>query len=228
MKTDPTSIEFLAADYDYVPAPTAAAQHVPEWLKQMPPDVQTRKGEGFGTNSTLKRCMPFVDAMTAGYVIPIAGDVQFYMADATNLDIVSPEHLVEWQNDQVFPGAPFGQRIIVKFMNRWVVRTPPGYSTLFLPLLNQVRMPFQILAGLVETDTYYNQVHFPAICLMRPGEAFQLKRGTPIVQAIPIARETFKSTLGEVDAAQVAATKDGLKANEHLYRETNWEKKSYR
>jgi len=228
VENEPKSIQFLTNEPDYVPPPTPAVHHVPDWLRQMPAEVMTTKGSPSGENSTLKRCMPFVDAMTCGYMLPITADVQFYMPDAMNLDIVSPEKLVTWQNDEVFPGAPFDKRMILKFRNPWVVQTPPGYSTLFLPLLNQLTLPFTILAGLVETDTYYNEVYFPSICLMRPGQMFELKRGTPIVQAIPIKRESWTAAINPVDATRLAEAKAALKANTHSYRETNWEKKTYR
>jgi hypothetical protein len=222
------SIQFLTHEPEHLPVPTPAAQHIPEWLKQMPPEVICTKAEPVGPNSTVKRCMPFVDAITCGYVLPLAGDVKFYMADAKNLDIVSPEKLVTWQNDEVFPGEPFGPRLIIKFINPWVLQTPPGYSTLFVPLLNKFVMPFQILAGLVETDTYYNEVYFPAICMLRPGQFFEMARGTPFVQAIPIKREVWQSTIGQIDNSRLAESKAALRANTHLYREANWAKKTYR
>jgi hypothetical protein len=226
VENEPKTVEFLTNDHEYVPPPTPAAYQIPDWLKQMPPEFVSAVSRE--SHSTVKRCMPFVDAMSCGYVIPIAGDVQFYMADAVNLDIVSPEGLVGMQNEEGFPGDPFGQRIIIKFINPWVVQTPPGYSTLFLPLLNQYTMPFQILAGLVETDTYYNEVYFPAICTMRPGQAFQLTRGTPIVQAIPIKREPWNSAVSQVDTTRLAQVKAAKQSNKHVYREANWEKKTYR
>ena len=229
VETEPPCISFLTAQPDHTPSPTPAALHIPDWLKQMPAEVaMMQREEQAGPNGTAKRCLPFVDAMTVGYILPLAADVQFYMPDALNLDIVSPEKLVDWQNERGFPGAPFAQQIVVKFINPWVVQTPPGYSTLFVPMLNQFRFPFQLLSGLVETDTYYNEVYFPAVCLMRPGEVVELKRGTPLVQAIPIKRETFKSNVGEVDAIKLYQYKQELKANVHKYRDDNWQKKTYR
>ena len=227
VQTESPTISFLTAQPADVPAPSPAAQHIPDWLKQMPANVTLTTGAP-GPAGSVKKCMPFVDAMTCGYLIPIAGDVKFYMTDATNLDIISPEELVTWQSHEQVPGAPFEQRMIVKFRNPWVVQTPPGYSTLFTPMLNQLNLPFQILAGLVETDRFYNEVYFPAINMMRPGQMFELKKGTPIVQAIPIKREPWTSTVTQVDAAKLKQAKADLHANEHLYRETNWEKKTYR
>lgn len=228
VENDTKTITFLADEPDKFPAPTSAAQHVPDWLKRMPADVTVTNLGSPQSNSSLKRCMPFVDAMTCGYMIPLAGDVQFEMVDEFHINIVSPEEIVTWQNAETFPGAPFAQNMILKFRNPWIVQTPPGYSTLFVPVMNQMTMPFQILAGLVETDTYYNQVYFPAICLMDPGDRFELKRGTPIVQAIPIKRELWTSSAGQIDTARLAELKSAKESNPHIYWEQNWQKKSYR
>ena len=228
VNNDTKTITFLTGKPDDFPAPRPAAQYVPEWLKQMPADVTVTTSGSPQPNSSLKRCLPFVDAMTCGYVIPVTGDVQLHMVDQFKIDIVSPEHIIGWQNAETFPGAPFAQNIILKFRNPWVVQTPPGYSTLFLPMLNQMTIPLQVLAGLVETDTYYNEVYFPAICLMDPGDRFELKRGTPIVQAIPIKREAWTSSVGQIDAARLAGLKSAKECNPHIYWDENWRKKSYR
>ena len=59
-----SAIEFHTqpALLDRIPHPYPAGQHVPEWLKEMPQD--------FEHGGTLKRCPPFLAAMTAGYIIP--------------------------------------------------------------------------------------------------------------------------------------------------------------
>jgi len=224
----PNLIAFLTNQPDDVAPPTPAAQHIPEWLKQMPAEVHVSQLNLPKSSGSVKKCMPFVDAMTCGYTIPITADVTFYMPDEQHLDIVDPETLVTWQSNDQYPGAPFHQKMVLKFRNPWVVQTPPGYSTLFVPMLNQLTLPFQVLAGLVETDTYYNEVYFPAICMMRPGQMFELKRGTPIVQAIPIKREPWASFVADTDSERLKQTKSGMKTNEHLYRDEMWEKKTYR
>jgi hypothetical protein len=68
-------------------------------------------------------------------------------------------------------------------------------------------------AGVVETDTWYRPVHFPALCTMRPGTQVKLDKGTPLAQAIPFKREAWRSALQD---------------NLHEYRDAHWTKKEYR
>src|SRR5687768_12165698 len=64
-------IEFqIRADLkDDVPRPYPAKSAIPDWYRNMPTEAAT---PGF---STVKRCPPFLDAMTAGYIIPVPTDI---------------------------------------------------------------------------------------------------------------------------------------------------------
>jgi len=60
-------IEFLCAEEDYgiIPTPYPAKKNIPDWYKALPPKI----GNKGLKSSTLKRCMPFLDAMMVGYII---------------------------------------------------------------------------------------------------------------------------------------------------------------
>lgn len=198
--------------------------------QNMPAQVDIEEG---GSLNTAKVCMPFVDAMSCGYVIPLRATVRFFMREAGKLEYDHPEweahgKAVSYQPAPGYRGAPFEQMLVVKFINHWIVKTPPGVSTLFVPLLNQYTMPFQVLSGLVDTDTYYRPVFFPAVCLMQPGASFILERGSPLVQAIPIRRDAWRSECAKWDVeAHEHAEAMALK-NVHHYRDDNRAKKEYR
>src|SRR2546421_6325607 len=61
-----------------IPHPYPASHHVPEWMKQMPAD--------FEQGGTLKRCPPFLAAMTAGYIIPAPADAKLIMQQDGTLE----------------------------------------------------------------------------------------------------------------------------------------------
>jgi hypothetical protein len=209
------------------PKPTTAARILPQWLKDMPGEF-ANPDLGGQAMSTLKRCAPFVDAMTCGYVLPLACEVSFFMRDAANLDFAQTVQVVETQPLGQYRDAPFGNLLLVKFRNPWIVMTPPGYSTLFVPLINQHLMPFQMLAGFVETDNYYREINFPAICTMRPGQRCVLPKGMPIIQAIPIKRESWEANVSSWDEERVQAHFRAMQANVHFYKDEDWVKKNYR
>lgn len=214
------------------PPPFRAARTVPDWLKNMPMQRDVPNTQG-GYIRTVKNCLPFLDAMNCGYVIPLRSTVHFFLKDRQTLEYHCPDfardgETVGGQPNLGFEGAPFGQMVAVKFINHWVIKTPPGYSTLFLPLLNQFHLPFQVLSGLVDTDTYYRDVFLPAICLMQPGTRCVLERGTPLVQVVPFKRETWRSANGQLDIRAREASEARARENVHHYRDTNWQKKEFR
>ena len=220
-------IEFHFAPGQDYPAPFPAIKAVPEWLKMMPTDV-AKVEEGSTATGTVKKCPPFVEAMTCGYVLPVASDVTFFMRAPGALDFEQSEPVIGSHSAAQYSGSPFANQLIIKFANPWIVKTPPGYSTLFVPLLNQFTIPFQLLAGLVETDTFYKSVHFPSICMMQPGQRFVLPKGTPIVQAIPIKRESWHSKVLLGDLPKAEGHFNAQNANPHFYKDECWIKKDFR
>jgi hypothetical protein len=225
-------IEFHASDPTRFPAPFPASRGVPQWLKDMPMDQPrpgpTPDGSAAQPIPTVKRCPPFLESMTCGYLIPLPGDVVFTREQNGILRFQAQGKIVDAQLPQEVRGTPMQGQLIVKFVNPWIIKTPPGYSTLFLPPLNKFDTPFQVLSGLVETDTYYRPVHFPTICLMAPGTSITLKRGTPIAQAIPIKREEWQSQAVPWDDNARKQIELAMHAERHdFYKDRFWKKKSY-
>jgi hypothetical protein len=215
-------------DPSQLPAPYPATRAVPDWLKNMPTEQTETLGPVVSQIPTVKQCPPFLEAMTCGYIIPLAGDVTFTMEASGELRFTSHGNLVDAQHPLQVRGSPMQKSLIVKFNNPWVVRTPAGYSTLFLPPLNQYRTPFQVLSGLVETDTYYRQVHFPSICLLRPGQTVTLHRGSPLAQAIPIKREDWQAQIGVSDLSARKQIEQEMETDRHnFYKDRHWKKKGY-
>jgi len=81
-----------------------------------------------------------------------------------------------------------------KWMNPWAVKTPKGYSSLFIQPMHR-ESPFTILPGVVDTDTYTAPVNF-AFVLNDINFEGLIPAGTPIAQVIPIKRDEWKMSLG--------------------------------
>jgi hypothetical protein len=177
-------------------APAPASEFLPSWYKQL-----ERWMDGDETTSfqmTVAGCRPFFDAINFGWVIPTPVDIMMTADDdldeweaSWNGDYdAMGSHPLEQIGGKMFPGD---SAIIVKFNNPWLVRTPPGYSTLFMPVLNRPELPFHTFSGVVETDKYHNTINFPALWT-ESGFDEKIEAGTPVVQAIPFKRD---SVLGE-------------------------------
>jgi len=213
-----TKPEMLSA----FPQPMPANRAVPKWLRAMP----TENGPA---TPTVKRCPPFLEAMTAGYIIPLPADVHLiHTGSALQAKMVDFNiSLVDMHMQDQFPGAPFGNAPLVKFRCPWIIKTPPGYSTLIVPPLNRFGSAIMPLSGVVETDTYYRAIAFPSICLLQPRTEVVLKRGTPLVQVIPFRREEWGSQAGAWDAQSLAGQEDLFADNPHMYRDEHWKKKVF-
>ena len=222
-------IEFHSNYAAQVPAPFPATRGVPGWLKDMPMDRPLEGAPpGKGPVPTVKQCPPFIEAMTCGYLLPLPGDVTFTREPNGVLGFRAQGKFIDTQHPLQVRGSPLEGMPIVKFINPWVVRTPEGYSTLFVAPLNGFDFPFQVLSGLVETDTYYRPVHIPTVCLMRPGTSFTLRRGQPIAQMIPIKREEWESKAGPADDEARQRIETEMAADRHsFYKDRHWKKKSY-
>lgn len=185
-----------------IPEPTVAGKSIPSWFKKLPSSVlQVSKDQNTGREfkshlMTAKKCLPMLDAMTMGYTIPLAGDLFVTTNhDCSQIDVRGPRMftLAEFHdNAQVggHNGIKQNQGNPIKFINRWIIKTAPGWSTLFIPPMNSFEQPFTCLSGLVDTDTYPKEVNFPAVW-HEPDFSGKISAGTPLVTAIPIKRSTL-------------------------------------
>lgn len=188
-------IEFLADEryVDVVPHPRPAGKDLPDWFKRIPAySDKTRDANGRPAMNA-KKCLPMLDAMTLGFTIPMSIDQHVRTNDDCSIVDLGPTttaymkgaefHSLEQVGGRsgVFPHEP------LKFINPWVIKTPPGWSTLFIPPINGQEDRFICLGGLVDTDRYPKQVNFPARWI-KPNYDGTVTAGTPLVTAIPIRR----------------------------------------
>src|SRR3954468_13826884 len=128
-------IEFHTAPelIDRIPRPYPAGEHVPEWIKEMPTD--------WDKGGTLKRCPPFLAAMTAGYIIPAPADSTLYMSEAGEFSASGKDfnYLGTHFTEQT-AGTPLGQSKVIKFMNPWVIVTPADYVCFITAPINRYEL----------------------------------------------------------------------------------------
>jgi hypothetical protein len=210
-----TTVKFLFDPrHDGVfPRPVPSGKKIPDYFKKIPPKFDPNHPQ----SSTVKRCMPFLDAMTQGFIIPLWADV-FVRAKDGELTIMFPrlfpmESSLERHNYQQIPDHPMASmpygKAPLKFINPWIVQTPPGYSCLFTSPLNHMETRFKILDGVVDTDEYYNNVNAPFVWTGGDGE-FNIPKGTPLIQIIPFKREVYSVEYATIDDARRMQTMDAL------------------
>lgn len=211
-----------------LPPPIPAVQGLPGWFKDLP-------AKSFNPTmgmeiETVKKCPPFIDAMTYGFLIPLAIDLKVEDGEFT-WDFEVPKGIVsEYSHSPIgfhdpsqIVGTPFfdEDRFTIKFNNFWTIEAPPGYSLLFTHPVNRTDLPFTTLTGLVDCDRFFDSpLNFPA---RWHDTAFNgvLPKGTPVAQCLPVKRDRWTSRL-EVMSAEATAhmikTREALGSGTDVYR----------
>jgi hypothetical protein len=211
-----------------LPPPIPAVQGLPDWFKALPQRAFNALTQSEG--QTIKRCPPFIDAMTYGFLIPLPCDVK--VADGEfSWDFDIPTNAVDsfvrspiaFHDPSQVAGTPFAEddRFAIKFNNFWSIEAPPGYSVLFTHPLNRADLPFTTLTGLVDCDLYHDsRINFPAHW---NDIAFNgvLPKGTPVAQCIPIKRESWQVSVEPLSGEAVARIREvagAISREEGVYR----------
>ena len=175
-----------------------------------------------GVDLTVKHCLPFIDALTAGFVIPLQADVTVKDGEFT-WDWPYDESPVGFHFPTQAPGVPFidEDEVVIKAHNFWSIHTDPGYATLFTHPFNRLDLPFRTLSGLVDTDSFDAlPVHFPMVWVDRNFEG-TLPAGTPVAQCLPVQRGRLELEIGPMDEEEHLAArglKNKIKAERGYYK----------
>lgn len=222
-------VEFLcdADDKGKIPEPYPARKLMPEWFKNLPAKVDANQ-ESFKENATIKRCSPFLDALCAGWIIPLAGDVEITSTGgATGVTWNSQHHkiLIQTHGQSQVEGNPQTPKPPLKWLNWWAIKLPPGYSMLFVPPLNRPDFRFQCFSGFVD-DGYMGNgaleyINFPFFFTATNYTGI-IKAGTPLVQAIPIARDEMLKSSRTINIKELAKEDLNLMTDTRKRREEEW------
>jgi hypothetical protein len=182
-----------------LPKPIPAVQGFPDWFKALPPQAFSAVNQK--ELMTIKKCPPFIDAMGYGFLMPLIADLrvengEFSWDRDVPAGLTNFTHSpIDYHDGAQVAGTPFfdDDRFIIKFNNFWTIETPPGCSLLFTHPLNRTDLPFTSITGLVDTDTYVdNLINFPARW-HDVNFSGVLPKGTPVVQCIPFKRAKWTS-----------------------------------
>lgn len=196
--------------------PVAAKTVLPEWFRKLPPVDKTQVSTA-NNGLTVKRCMPFLDAMMSGWLLTLGATVRLEIADGgkvVNAGWEFDRPMVSNHGAHQVAGNPKEPSPPCKFHNYWSIRTAPGWSCLFVPPLNRAGQPFECVAGIVDTDSYVADIHFPFFP-SAPDGLYTIEKGTPLVQVIPVRRpEAHDSCEIRAETPKEAAER------EHVFRNT--------
>lgn len=221
----------------YIPHPELAIDNIPEWYRKHEKYSNNEKefNKNGTVNETIKKCMAFFDSMTAGYILKFPVDI---LVDTTGKRVVYNQANSEEQGiismhspDQV-RGLPFDREIymdeVFKIHPQWLIKTEPGISCLFTHPIFHDDLPFTTISGIIDTDSFMSNGTFPMI--FKRGFKGIIKKGTPLVQAIPFKREEYEVEVGTFKDYEVEITQQRMMVRsqfENGYKDNMWHRKIY-
>jgi hypothetical protein len=212
-----------------LPRPIPAVRGLPDWFKALPQNCFSAVSNK--ELMTVKKCPPFIDAMTYGFLMPLASEIKVENGEFSwdsEIPVVSnlrnlTRSPIDYHDSVQVKGTPFfdSDRFIIKFNNFWTIELPPGYSLFVTHPVNRPDLPFTTITGLVDSDLYADSlVHFPARW-NDPTFAGVLPKGTPVAQCIAIKREIMVEqfdVLSEEAAHRLWETASAINTETGVYR----------
>jgi hypothetical protein len=236
-----------------IPEPELASHFMPKWFTSMP----AHRVSGEDRHPTAKRCVPLLDVMTAGYIIPLWMDLKVaYPEREVRHDlqrVIQKEVSFEWPTDFHTMNALNRASIIKQkggpdpkaffdidglnineniwsLTSPWIITTPPGYSCLYTMPFNHPITNMHFISGIVDTDMHSTMVNFPFVWTSNSWEGL-IPSGTPLIQVIPFRRDSFKADIEylQVDDRPIIEAYNSISTlYEGGYRKKFWERKFWK
>lgn len=217
-------------------APKPIKKILPDWYKNTEEYINGNKMSSTNGQQqfTIKKCIPVFDAITAGYIITTYTDI--YINPIVTAQSTK-ESVYHWQQFEpitmhtkmqgtLHPG--YNGADFPKFNTAWSIKTPKGYSSLFINPMHNPNKIFTILEGIVDTDSYAAPINFPFILNDLNFEGI-IPAGTPIAQIIPFKRDNWQMEFGDAKEFE-QSRKDSILLRSkyfHGYKTLFWNRKKW-
>jgi|TARA_B100000902_G_C27321539_1_gene925028 hypothetical protein len=186
-----------------------AGKFKPDVWKRMPAYVNKQKHKA-DSDQTVKGCPGIKDFMETGFVIPAWCDMEITPSECGNF--VNTRYSDSSYNDahhppdQVsVPGAEiltkFGVRASVKLDCPWKIWSKPNWSVLYQPMFYHEDRNYEAIPGIIDHDL--GALISPVNIMLKEIKPTFIKMGEPLVQLIPIKRETVVARSGDLSETSV-------------------------
>lgn len=197
---------FTGPEKDIVDPPAPAKKEIPKYYSKM---SRYHKGTELSidndgsANLGVKACIPFYDALTAGYIVKLHCDI-FIDSEDGSVKWTSDLPPVVGRADGLFdqiPSVPGYKSFKLGFSLFHPFILPSGYSALITQPMNRFDLPTYTPSAIVDADIS-NGTGVVAFSIKENFHGI-IPAGTPIMQIIPFKRDTW--------AMEVAPEKPSLK-----------------
>lgn len=205
-----------------VPPPKSAKKYIPDWYKDIKNNSESL--------SQLKKCVPFIDGLSHGYIQETWSDI-IIEKDDKDFPIV-----IDNSNPKMIKRRPeVSPKIYNTFYDiefvwqlQWKPILPDGWSIMLTHPINRIDLPFTTLTGIVDADIYNHgtTANFP-FYLNNNFEGV-IPKGTPIYQLIPIKRSDWNSNIKTYSQEEMDKREKEVKGHfPGAYRKLFWQKKKF-
>ena len=213
-----------------------ASDFIPDWYRK---SLSTMNNEDaalipslpFSSYSTYKKCTPFYDALSSGYMVYLSSDIEV-INNNNSPELVwrTADELITTHSENQWRGLPVPEGyfpFVFKWQNDLVLKSPKNYSLLFLNPINRFDLPFQAITGIVDCDAYELATHFPFF--IKKEFTGIIEKGTPIVQKIPIKRDSWSRQIEKYDEKKYnVKLKEYFSTIKRSYKNNYWFRKEYK
>tara|TARA_R110001606_G_C15261338_1_gene638472 strand:- start:77 stop:805 length:729 start_codon:yes stop_codon:yes gene_type:complete len=210
MMTHKNIIEFKTLDMldGLITEPIPAKKAIPDWYKNMNKELSGIRLVDDGSvlkpnqSMSIKACPPIQDYLCTGYILPNITDLWMsYFGKRED----GPEYggvptldfnYIELHTPEQVEGSNIQGQDVYKILSPWMIKTPPGYSCLFLKPYFLDTKGINIIPAVVDTDIFHT-VNFPFV-FESTGKEELIPLGTPLVHVIPFKRESWKKEMVKI------------------------------
>jgi hypothetical protein len=217
--------------------------NIPAWLRNTPKykfNQSTFDVNGGENNLTIRHCIPMLEGFTSGYVLTTHMDLMVSKNSEGrhlikwvegDINMYSPVRLrpayEELKENTSFPQMPGYERTEFNWVPAWSIKTPKGYSCMFIHPINRIDLPFYTLGGIVDTDKWGEAGNHPFV-FKKNWEGI-IPKGTPYAQIIPFKRDLWNSS---IDTTDINTHKINIRKRDSVlrgwYKKNAWSTKKYK
>ena len=229
-------------EFEIQTKPYPAVKSIPKWFKdqvpyETPHPFDERANDGKVhirnkiSNATFKKCVPLLDGMSAGYIVPLWADVEIVSGHVPNLHWKTNRDVfrMHGKNTNEMTPPPGYNSQVYKYSNCWIPQTPKGYSCLITSPFGYNDLAFKAIPAIVDTDRSTLELVFP-MWIKKDFNGI-VEKGTPLIQIIPFKRDDWESTF---DYYEDGYYKDVIEERNFgstivsHYIKNHWSKKSFK
>lgn len=228
-------IKFIASSLEvenFVDCPVPSKTCIPKWYKNNKLEYKTNPlfgNDGKLLNTNIKMCMPFLDAMTGGYIQKTWCDIYIQKRDSEISCYHSSTPKIIGSRQKINTEIYDKEYYPIEFFwyIPWITKTPKNYSVIITHPLGRHDLPFTTISGIIDSDKYNDAPFGNLPFYIKNDFEGLIPSGTPMYQIIPIKRERWSSDIVPYSIKLEKRYKDQMKKFWGYYKNNFWQKKEY-